>query len=275
MLWHRIPVGMGRIGRCGAWWQRGENSNTGFRPTRKKRRRNRGGYCRSCGGHGLLWWFLLFLLLGGCVLGFYKMESRIGSLAQQAAISKLNGEITKDTNRAVQTVLEEEQINTRKLVIAEKDEKGKIQSMSTDYNAVNRMKSALAVKIQEHLDQLDVIETRVPAGMLFSDTMMTGAGFDVPVKVFATNAIEVRFYDEFSSAGINQTRYKLMVEVKVPAPGGRRVPARGYRGGDPGSGGRNRYCGGCAAGLSQCGSKAIGPMPVKARNGECNSPFRA
>ena len=46
---------------------------------------------------------------------------------------------------------------------------------------------------------------------------MTGIGFRVPVKVFATNAICVEYKDSMTAVGINQSSHQLMVEITVPA----------------------------------------------------------
>ena len=97
------------------------------------------------------------------------------------------------------------------------NEEGEVLSVNMNPLAVNRFKSALAIAVQECLDVMDVIETTVPIGMLFSDTIMTGVGIRVPIKVFATNEIIVEMEDSFSSAGINQTKYSLSVKVAVPA----------------------------------------------------------
>lgn len=182
-------------------------------PQRKHRKKQR----HLPVGKEIIFCFFLILILIGCIPGFYHTETRVGALAQKAAVSELNGRITKTVNRAVESVLEQEKIDSRKLISVEKDELGRIQSLSADYLVINRMKSALAILVQEELDSLNVIEAHIPVGMLFSDTLFTGAGFTVPVKIFVSNAIEVEFYDEFVSAGINQTKYKLAAEVRVPA----------------------------------------------------------
>ncbi len=161
-------------------------------------------------------WLWLGILLMLCSWGFFRIEMRIGHLAQQGAISKLNGIITTEVHRVIDEVMTE---NGRRapLTKEEKDSSGRVSSVTTDYTAVNHIKSELAIKIQAYLDQLDVVETTVPVGMLFSDTLMTGFGLRIPIRVFATNAITVEFEDEFSSAGINQTRHHLMAIVRVPA----------------------------------------------------------
>lgn len=160
--------------------------------------------------------FLAILLLVG-FYGFYRVELRIGSLAQQAATSKLNGIITKEVNRVVQEVFERESVHTQGLVSTTLDENGRVLSMTTDYPTLNRIKSTMAIEIQQILDNLDVVETTVPFGMLISDTFLTGLGFRVPVKVFCTNAIEVEYQDSFHSVGINQSRYCLLIQITVPA----------------------------------------------------------
>ncbi len=147
--------------------------------------------------------------------GFFKVEMRVGHLAQQAAISKLNGMITAEVNRVAEEVMSEH--GGHCITKEEKDESGRVLSVSTDYVIVNRIKSALAIQTQKYLDKIDVVETTIPAGMLISDTMLTGFGIRIPIQVFATNAISVEFEDEFTSAGINQTRHHLMATVTVPA----------------------------------------------------------
>lgn len=184
-----------------------------FRPSRRVRRAR----ARARRGRGWLPALLLLTVLSAGLLGFHGIEARLGDLAQQAALSRLNGQITREVNAVVQTVLETEAIDTQALMNPQLDSQGRVQAMTADYNAVNRMKSALTLQIQERLEGLDVIETRVPAGLLFSDSLLTGAGFDIPVKVFVTNAIQVDFLDEFAAAGINQTRWRLVAQVTVPA----------------------------------------------------------
>ena len=155
------------------------------------------------------------IMLMLCGWGFFKVEIRVGHLAQQAAISKLNGMITTEVNRVAEEVMSEH--GGQSITEEEKDESGRVLSVSTDYVIVNRIKSALAIQIQKYLDEIDVVETTIPAGMLISDTMLTGFGIQIPIHVFATNAISVEFEDEFTSAGINQTRHHLMASITVPA----------------------------------------------------------
>ena len=155
------------------------------------------------------------IILTLCGWGFFKVEIRVGHLAQQAAISKLNGMITTEVNRVAEEVMSEH--GGHSVTKEEKDESGRVLSVSTDYVIVNRIKSALAIQIQKYLDEIDVVETTIPAGMLISDTMLTGFGIRIPIHVFSTNAISVEFEDEFTSAGINQTRHHLMASITVPA----------------------------------------------------------
>lgn len=167
-------------------------------------------------------WMAAILILCGFV--FVKAEHRLGDVAGDIAVSKLNGEITTLCNEAVAQVLDETDIQYDE-IFATNDKEGQITSMTTDFREVNQLKSALALKIQEKLDSLERMKVPVPIGALFSDRLITGVGFDMPVKVIVTNSIELKFYDDFSSAGINQTKHQLMVEIKVPAA----VNAPGYK----------------------------------------------
>lgn len=149
------------------------------------------------------------------VCGFYILEKRIGALAQEAAISELNSEITKNVNRIIHEISNQNGINLAELIHIDSNGNNSM-FMTTDYNAVNRIKSSLAINIQEEMDKLSIIETKIPIGMLFSDTLMTGAGINVPVKIFVANEIDIQFYSDFSDAGINQTRCRMWIEIKIP-----------------------------------------------------------
>lgn len=165
--------------------------------------------CRQCFVCGLL------LFLFGW--GFFRVETRIGSLAQQAAVAELNRTLNREIHSIVTELLNKESVNLHGLTQTQTDATGKVLSMSTDYQTVNHIKADLAIQVEEFLGRMDVVKATVPIGMLLSDSFMTGFGFPIPIRVFATNAIEVAVEDSFTSAGINQTRYKLEVIVTIPA----------------------------------------------------------
>lgn len=152
--------------------------------------------------------FLLFSALG--------IEKRLGPLAQESALSILNGELIKEINLSVTEVLEEENIYAGSILQEEKDDAGTIENIVTDYTAANRVKTAIAVKVQEKLNGYRTVCASVPIGALFSDTLLTGYGVPIPVRAFATHMIDIQFLDTFDSAGINQTRQQLSLEIKVP-----------------------------------------------------------
>ncbi len=152
--------------------------------------------------------FLLFSLLG--------VEKRLGPLAQESALSILNGELMKEINLSVVEVLEDENIHAGSILQEEKDDEGTIENIVTDYMAANRVKAAIIVKVQKKLEGYRTVCASVPVGALFSDTLMTGYGIPIPVRVVANPMMEVQFLDSFDAAGINQTRQQLSLEIKVP-----------------------------------------------------------
>lgn len=156
---------------------------------------------------------LFFLVLG--TVGFAATERRLGSMAQDAALSELDGEIVKEMHRAVETVLSDPAFG-EPLLLPQQNQEGEITSLSTNVMAVNRIKNQLAEDVQARLENHRIIKASIPAGALFSDSILSGFGFPIPVRAFAVHDAEIRLYDAFETAGINQTRYQLMVEMSVP-----------------------------------------------------------
>ncbi len=158
---------------------------------------------------------LVIIILSILSIGFYGTEKRVGHLAQVAAMSVLNNEINMVLNEVTEAVIESQQIDMNQILVIHKDGE-EIKTVSTDYNIINKFRLELNLKLQEKFNEMDTIKAEVPLGMFFSDILMTGAGVKIPIKVFATSGIEINFYDEFSDAGINQTKYELKIEIKVP-----------------------------------------------------------
>ncbi len=162
-------------------------------------------------------WVLIVAAVLALGILFFRIEERLGGFAQQAAISELNRILNREIHRTVGELMEEEQTDFHSLSHTQTDAEGRVLSVSTDHQSINRIKSRLAVRVGDFLEELTVVNTKVPMGALVSDSWMTGFGIPIPVKVFATNSIAVEIADSFISAGINQTRYKLELLVTVPA----------------------------------------------------------
>ena len=154
------------------------------------------------------------ILLAAAAVLFVHTEHRIGMIAMEAAVSEWNGRITTEVNRIIAELADS--LPNHSGIFSSEAQK-EIVSFDADVGKINQLKSEIAVRLQAFLDQTDTVETTVPAGFLISETMLTGFGFKIPIKMFVTGTVEIDFHDEFTGEGINQTRIAMLAEVKIPA----------------------------------------------------------
>ena len=53
----------------------------------------------------------------------------------------------------------------------------------------------------------------VPLGTLTGITLFSGRGADINIKLHQVGAVDAKVISEFTSAGINQTRHSMKVEI--------------------------------------------------------------
>lgn len=92
---------------------------------------------------------------------------------------------------------------------------GSIGAAETNVTAVNRLKAAAAVKIQEQLASLDETTLRVPLGSTTGIGLFTGMGPYLPVRVLPYGNISVDFKSKLTAAGINQTHLEICLHAKA------------------------------------------------------------
>ena len=67
--------------------------------------------------------------------------------------------------------------------------------------------------IVDRLDYLEETQTEVPLGTVFAPSLFTGMGPRVKVGLAGLTQMEAQFVSAFTSAGINQTRHRILIEV--------------------------------------------------------------
>lgn len=96
-----------------------------------------------------------------------------------------------------------------------KDENGRIVSGKIDPQKANIIKNSLTSEVEDSLAELGSKGLEIPIGTLTGITLLSGRGKDINITVVQVGTAESDLISTFESAGINNVKLKVTVEVTV------------------------------------------------------------
>ena len=159
-----------------------------------------------------VWLTLLTLaLLAAAVSLLWHLKPVMTSMATARVSNMVNRIVSAAVNEAV----ENGQIDYGNFVIFEKDDTGHITALRSNVAEVNRMQGQIADEILHRLSEISTSELEIPLGTLTGSALLAGRGPSLFVRMQAVGSASATFRNQFTSAGINQTRHQIFLDVDV------------------------------------------------------------
>ncbi len=121
-------------------------------------------------------------------------------------------------NRSVMLAVEEELtlngVEYADLVTVETSDTGEVRALVSDIVGINQLKSRVSERVQENL-KVDVIRLSVPLGNLIAGELLSGRGPEIDLRLIPYGSVVVDIENEFTSAGINQTLHRIILNVNT------------------------------------------------------------
>ncbi len=159
-----------------------------------------------------IWLTLLVLaLLAAAVSLLWHLKPVMTSMAT-ARVSNL---VNRIVSAAVNEAVENGDIDYQNFVIFEKDETGHITALRSNVAEMNRMQGQITDEILHRLSEVATSELEIPLGTLTGSALLAGRGPSLFVRMQAVGSASAAFRNQFTAAGINQTRHQIFLDVDV------------------------------------------------------------
>ena len=159
-----------------------------------------------------IWLTLLVLaLLAAAVSLLWHLKPVMTSMAT-ARVSNL---VNRIVSAAVNEAVENGDIDYQNFVIFEKDETGHITALRSNVAEVNHMQGQITDEILHRLSEVATSELEIPLGTLTGSALLAGRGPSLFVRMQAVGSASAAFRNQFTAAGINQTRHQIFLDVDV------------------------------------------------------------
>ena len=157
----------------------------------------------------LLVLFLLAALLALAIVAMTHLKPVLTSLATARVSNTVNGIVTAAVNETIYSG----GVDYDQLISFEKDNEGKITAVKSNMAEFNRLQSAIIDEVLEKLSEVTTKELSVPVGTLLGSPFLAGRGPLIRVRMQSVGSSSAHFENAFTSAGINQTRHRILIEV--------------------------------------------------------------
>jgi len=133
----------------------------------------------------------------------------------EMAINESYELVTSAINEAINELLLDGSISYNELILLERDAGGSITALTTDMARINTLQATITNEIIARISGLDATTMRVPLGNLIGGAVLSGRGPEIGFRVVTLGNPSATFTNAFSSAGINQTKHQIMLEISV------------------------------------------------------------
>ena len=99
------------------------------------------------------------------------------------------------------------------LIHVERSSTGQVLSITTDVVKMNLLKTKIMSEVQKVLNDSTESAVQVPLGTLLGGSIFYGHGPNVTLNITLSGNVDAEFKSSFTSAGINQTRHQIYLNV--------------------------------------------------------------
>ena len=159
---------------------------------------------------------ILLIIALVTALAFYisKAAAFLKELSSNMALSDATDLITLAINDAINRKMSESDFGYDYFVTLEKDNNGDITAITTNMSRINYFSTEILSDVV-HASDSGQLNIGIPLGNLLGFNLALGRGPEIPVEIIMLTSSYADFRNEMVSAGINQTKYQLVLEVVV------------------------------------------------------------
>lgn len=154
--------------------------------------------------------FLALVIIGGIMVFAFKRMQPVFEVEIEYYANRL---VTGAVNDAVTEVLENDGYSSFSKM--EQNGEKRVTAVETDTAKINRIRFAITKSLRERLDGGAGETVHIPLGSLSGFYVLNGIGPEIPVKISPVSMISTDFTEDFKSAGINQVKHSLSLNVGV------------------------------------------------------------
>ena len=155
---------------------------------------------------------LLAAVLIAALLG---TDAQLRPAIAAAAGSQANLYATQAIQEAVFQEMEGLELEYGDLVRLTYSDQGSVTSLQTDMLAMSRLQSAVTTSVIESILRFSSQQVTLPAGSLTGNPFFSGRGPEVEIRLIPAGFVQTQMKNVFESAGINQTRHQILLNVRL------------------------------------------------------------
>lgn len=155
---------------------------------------------------------IVILIIFNTALVFY--DRAILPSVRDVAETMIRAKAVDEINQTSIDILSNE-FSYNQMINIEKDNEGNIILMQADTVKLNYISSQLSLKCNEKLRNISETSIQVPISWITNKSVFYNLGPKVPVKIEPIGNVVTSYESKFESAGINQTRHKIYINVKA------------------------------------------------------------
>lgn len=140
---------------------------------------------------------------------------RMKPVLLQVASTRASNMVSRIVNAAVNEAMAAGKLDYDDLVTLETGAQGSVIALKSNMMAANRLQSEISADVLRRLGDISTTDLRIPIGTLSGIALLAGRGPALTIRMQTVGSAEANFRNEFTSAGINQTKHRILLDVDV------------------------------------------------------------
>ena len=135
-------------------------------------------------------------------------------LSTQIAVSDASDIVTVRINNAIAEIMKNEDYGGDYFVTFEKNTTGEVSAISSNMSRINALSAQILDSVVGATEN-HTLTVEIPIGNLSGISLLMGRGPKIPVQIIVLTSSRVEFNNSIVTAGINQTKHQINLEVIV------------------------------------------------------------
>lgn len=157
----------------------------------------------------------MFLVAIVIIISVWLVDNSLRPIITKYSTNQSTNHVTKLINQAVYEEITENEISYGNLVNLTYGESGEVTALQTDMLELNRLQASVTSRIIDHMMDYNMQTISIPLGTLLGSPIFSGRGPIIEIRLIPSNFIKTKITNDFDSAGINQTRHRVMLEIEL------------------------------------------------------------